>query len=171
MKYAAVVAVEYVSWLVFLLPRFRTLNWLKAVYLRVFFKAKIGRRPVFYPGVWIFTGRNLVLGDDVDLAKDVLLTTDGGVEIGDRTLVGYRTCILSSNHRIPPIGQPIFSAGHEKKPVKIGSDVWIGANCTILPGVTIGNGAILAAGCVVTKDVAENTIVGGVPARVIKVRS
>ena len=54
------------------------------------------------------------------------------------------------------------------KPIRIGKSVWIGSNATILPGVTIGNGAIVAAGAVVTKDVPENTIVGGVPAKIIR---
>ena len=132
--------------------------------------SKIGKRVVFYPGVWIFTGRNLVVGDDVDFALGVLVTTNGGVEIGDRTLIGYRTQILSGNHVIPPGKGRIFSAGDVSGPVKIGQDVWIGANCLILPGVTIGEGAVVAGGSVVTKDVASFTIVGGCPAKVIKNR-
>lgn len=56
----------------------------------------------------------------------------------------------------------------KRKPITIGDDVWIGGHSTILPGVTIGNGAIVAAGAVVTKDVEPNTVVGGVPAKVIK---
>ena len=56
----------------------------------------------------------------------------------------------------------------DPKPVRIGRNVWIGANVTILPGVTIGNGAIVSAGAVVTKDVAENTIVAGVPAKKVR---
>ena len=54
------------------------------------------------------------------------------------------------------------------KPVTIGNDVWIGANCTILPSVTIGNNVVVAAGAVVTKDVPDNCVVGGVPAKIIK---
>lgn len=140
------------------------------MYLKIFFGAKVGRRVVFYPGLWIFTGRNLTLGDDVDLAKGVLLTTDGGVAIGDRVLIGYRTQILSGNHRVPPIPARIFDAGHLKGPVSIGNDVWIGANCVIVAGVTIGEGAVVAAGSVVTKNVDPYTFVGGVPAKFIKAR-
>lgn len=171
MKYALVAFVEMISALVFALPRFRVLNALKSLYLRLCFGAVIGRRVVFYPGVWIFTGRNLMVGDDVDFARGVLVTTDGGVRIGDRVLIGYGSRILSSNHHVPPMPGRIFSGGHEHAPVRIEQDVWIGSNCVILPGVTIGEGAIVAAGAVVTKDVPAFTYVGGVPARVIKQRS
>lgn len=170
MKYGLVVFVETISFLVFMLPRFRTLNYLKSLYLKVFFKSKIGKRVVFYPNIWVFTGKNLVLGDDVDLATGVLITTDGGVSIGDRTLVGYGTKILSSNHNVPMLPDRIFNSGHTKAPVVIGQDVWLGANCIILPGVTIGEGAIVAAGSVVTKNVPANVFVGGVPAKIIKER-
>lgn len=170
MRYFAVVLVETISSLIFLLPRFRFLNWLKSLYLSTVFGARIGRRVVYYSGVWIFPGRNLVVGDDVDFAKDVIVTTSGGVTIGHRVLIGYRAQILSSNHRIPPEPQRIIEAGHEHHPVTIRDDVWIGANCMILPGVTIHEGAVVAAGSVVTKDVPPYTIVGGVPAKVIRTR-
>ncbi len=170
MKYSLVVFVETISFLIFLLPRFRILNYLKGLYLRIFFKSKVGKRVVFYPNIWIFTGRKLVLGDDVDLATGVLITTDGGVSIGDRTLVGYGTKILSSNHNVPKLPGRIFDSGHTKAPVMIVKDAWLGANCIILPGVTIGDGAIVAAGSVVTKDVPPNVFVGGIPAKIIKER-
>ena len=169
-KYGFVVCVETVSWLIFLLPRFRFLNFLKSAYLRTFFGAKIGRRVVYYPSVWIFTGKNLVIGDDVDIAKGVLITTDGGVSIGARSLIGYGATIVSRNHVIPPNRGQIFFAGHRPAPVKIAQDVWIGANSTVLPGVSIGEGAVIAAGSVVTKDVEPFKVVAGVPARVIKDR-
>ena len=170
MRYALVVSAETLMTLIFALPRYRPLNFLKSLYLRRVFGAKVGRRVIFYQGVWIFSGRNLTLGNDVDLAAGVLITTEGGVSIGDRTLVGYRTCILSSNHNIPPKPDRILGAGHTKARVDIGPDVWIGANCTILPGVSIGEGAVVAAGSVVTKDVEPFQIVAGVPAKVLKVR-
>ncbi|MGR0306248.1 acyltransferase [Acinetobacter beijerinckii] len=170
MRYDLVVLIETISCLIFKLPRFRLFNYFKSLYLRVFFKAKIGRRVIFYPDIWIFTGRKLILGDDVDLATGVLITTDGGVSIGDRTLVGYGTKILSSNHNVPKLPDRIFDSGHTKAPVMIGNDAWLGANCIILPGVTIGDGAVVAAGSVVTKDVPANVFVGGIPAKIIKER-
>lgn len=132
--------------------------------------AKVGSGVVFYPGLWISPGKNLVLGDHVDLAKDVLITTTGGVSIGDRALIGYRTQILSSNHSIPAVGLPFPISGDLHSPVIIEKDVWIGANCIITPGVTIGEGAVVGGGSVVTKDVPKNAIVAGVPAKLIKMR-
>jgi acetyltransferase-like isoleucine patch superfamily enzyme len=170
MKYFLVVFIEMSMSMLMSLPRFRALNALKSLFLNVL-GAKTGKRIVYYPGVWIFPGRNLCLGDDVDVAKDVMITTTGGVTIGDRVLVGYGTKIISSNHRIPDGLQKIFYSGHENKEVTIGSDAWIGANCIILPGVTIGEGAIIAAGSVVTKDVSAYMIVGGVPAKLIRKRT
>lgn len=164
-----VVSFEMIMRFVFGLPRFKFINKLKALFLIVN-GAKVGKRVVFYPGIWIMPGRNLILKDDVDLALGVLITTSGGVEIGARTLVGYRTQIISANHKIPQDKGMIFGSGHDMAKVTIGCDVWIGANSIILPGVSIGDGAVIAAGSVVNKDVEAHTIVGGVPAKKIKDR-
>jgi acetyltransferase-like isoleucine patch superfamily enzyme len=133
--------------------------------------AKIGKRTVVYPNVWIFPGKGLVVGDDVDIALGVIITTNGGVEIGDRSLIGYRAQILSANHNIPENKGRIFGAGHNKAKVVIGEDCWIGANAIILPGVEIGEGSVVAAGSVVTKSVPPFTIVAGVPAKKISQRN
>jgi len=164
-----VVSYELVMRLVFSLPRYSVCNKVKSFFLTLN-GAKIGKRVIFYPGVWIAPGKNFVVGDDVDFALDVLVTTGGGVQIGDRVLIGYRSQILSTNHFIPKDHNYIFGAGHEKKSVAIENDVWIGANCIIVPGVTIGEGAVVAAGSVVTKAVEAFTIVGGIPAKLIKKR-
>ena len=164
-----VVSYEAILKIIFALPRYRILNRIKSAFLRLN-GASIGRRVVFYPGVWIAPGRNLVVGDDVDFALNVLVVTTGGVRIGDRTLIGYGTMILSTNHVIPPAYGRIFNAGRINKPVTIGEDVWIGANAMILPGRQIGDGAVVAAGSVVTKDVLPYTVVGGNPAKLIRSR-
>jgi len=168
----AVVAFETVMSGVLSLPRFSFCNRLKVLFLRAM-GASVGHRAVIYPGVWITKARDhrLEIGDHVDIAYQVIITAKGGVSIGDRTLVGYRTQILSSNHRIPGRGQRIFDAGSDSAPVTICNDVWIGANCLILPGVTIGEGAVVAAGAVVTHDVPPYAVVGGVPANIIRMRS
>ncbi|NVK00691.1 MAG: acyltransferase [Oceanospirillaceae bacterium] len=169
MKSYLVALYEFLVEVVFMLPRFPIINSLKSVLLRAL-GAQIGKHCVFYPGVWIMTGRGLVVGDRVDFARGVLITTDGGVVIGDRTLIGYGAKILSRNHVIPSVGRSFIDSGHVAKKVVIGKDCWIGANSIILPGVRLGDGVVVAAGSVVTKSQASNSIVGGVPAKLIRKR-
>ncbi len=164
-----VVTYEALMRFIMSLPRYRTFCMLKVVFLRIC-GARIGRNVTIYPGVWIAPGRNLTVGDDVDFALNVLVSTTGGVTIGDRTLIGYGTMILSNNHTIPSLRGRIFGAGRIDKPVTIGKDVWLGANVMVLAGRTIGDGAVVAAGSIVTKDVEPYTIVGGNPAVLIRVR-
>ena len=169
LKSFVVVTYETIMMLLFALPRYRSLNSAKSLFLRLN-GAIVGKRVVFYPGVWIAPGRNLAIGDDVDLALNVLIETSGGVTIGDRTLIGYGAKIFSSNHHIPPNHENIFGAGHSKRAVLIGKDVWLGANVIVLPGRAIGDGAVVGAGSVVTKDVPAFTIVAGNPAKFVRVR-
>lgn len=169
MKNFAVCSYEFMSALVFSLPRHQLFNLVKSNYMRLQ-GAKVGSNITFYPGIKINPCMKINLGNNVDLAWGVIITTTGGVEIGDRVLIGYRTQILSANHLIPEGKGTIFGAGHIKKKVIIKKDVWIGANCIIVAGVTIGEGAVVAAGSVVTKDVSPFKIVGGVPAKIIKDR-
>jgi len=161
---------ELMSSIVFALPRHKLFNIVKSNYLRIQ-GAKVGKYVTFYPGIKINPCMKIKLGDHVDLAWGVIITTGGGVEIGDRTLVGYRTLISSGNHVIPPNKGKIFYSGHKSEKVVIGKDVWIGGSCVITAGVTIGEGAVVAAGSVVTKNVPSFTIVGGVPAKIIKERN
>jgi len=170
LKYGLVVLLETAMRAVMCLPRFRLCCAMKSLFLRCL-GAKVGQRVIYYPGVWICTGRNLEIGDDVNLALGVLMGTDGGVKIGNRTLIGFRTQIISGNHVIPENHGKIFYSGYDRKPIIIGDDVWIGANCLILAGVTIGEGAVVAGGSVVNKSVEPYTIVGGVPAKFIRSRS
>ena len=88
------------------------------------------------------------------------------VHIGDYCMIGPNTLITTVGHPFSPKDRREKKA--YSKPVAIGDDVWIGGNCTILPGVTIGNNVVVAAGAVVTKDVPDNCVVAGVPARIIK---
>lgn len=153
----------------FNLPKAKPFSFIKGLILNIV-GAKIGRNTVIYPGVWIYPGKGLTIGNDVDIAFGVIITTKGGVTIGDRTLIGYRSQLLSANHNIPLGKGKFFGAGHTYGPIDIKNDVWIGANTIILPNITIGEGAVIAAGSVVTKDVSPFTIVGGIPARIIKIR-
>ena len=107
-----VILFESLMHIIFSLPRFRIFILLKISILKLM-GAKFGRGVVIYPGVWIMNGRNLIVGNDVDFAYGVLVTTSGGVTIGDRVLIGYRTQILSTNHSIPPIGEKFPISGDD----------------------------------------------------------
>lgn len=109
-------------------------------------------------------GLNTHLGEGVFINAGCRFQDQGGIYIGDRALIGHNCVIATLNHNMDPAKR----ANLLPAPVHIGSDAWLGANVTILPGVTIGDGAVVAAGAVVTKDVAPNTVVGGVPAKLIK---
>lgn len=111
-------------------------------------------------------GLNIHVGENFLTNFNVTILDIAAVNIGDYVMIGPNTLITTVNHPISPKGRRKHLG--IAKPVNIGSDVWIGGNVTILPGVTIGNNVIVAAGAVVIKDVPDNCIVGGVPARVIK---
>ncbi len=109
-------------------------------------------------------GLNITLGKRVFINSGCCFQDQGGIEIGDDCLIGQQVVIATLNHDPDPEKRGNMSPA----PVKIGNKVWIGAHVTILPGVTIGSGAIVGAGAVVTKDVPENAVAAGVPARIIK---
>lgn len=94
----------------------------------------------------------------------------GPLSIGDNVMMGPDVIILTSNHIINSINLPMNQQGCVEKKVIIGNDVWIGARAIILPGCTIGNGVVIGAGAVVTKDIPDYCIVGGVPAKILKKR-
>lgn len=95
-------------------------------------------------------------------------TIIGPVTIGDHVNLAQGITVTALNHNFADTTKRIDEQGITTRPVVIGDDVWIGANAVILPGVTIGRHAVVAAGAVVTQDVPENTLVGGVPAKIIK---
>lgn len=109
-------------------------------------------------------GKNIHIGENVFINSNCTMQDQGGVYIGDNVLIGHNTCLLTLNHN----ENPKKRANLIPSPIKIGNGVWLGSNVTVLPGVTIGDGAIVAAGAVVTRDVDENTIVAGVPAKVMR---
>ncbi len=111
-------------------------------------------------------GLNIHVGDYFLANYNVTILDIAPVHIGDHVMIGPNTLISTVGHPLSPKGRR-ESLGIAK-PVTIGNDVWIGGNVTILPGVTIGNNVVIAAGAVVTKDVPDNTLVAGVPARVVK---
>ena len=109
-------------------------------------------------------GRHIRIGRNVFINTGCVFTDLGGITIEDNVLIAPRVNIVTVNHP----ENPDERRGLILKPVRIKRNAWIGAGATILPGVTVGENAIVAAGAVVSKDVADNTVVGGVPAKVLK---
>jgi acetyltransferase-like isoleucine patch superfamily enzyme len=126
--------------------------------------AEVGNDVRLRMPVIIYHPERLRFGTDIDVGENVLLRAGGGLTIGNRVLIAAGAAVVTVGHPIePPRWGRVTTA-----PVTIGDDVWIGVNAVVLPGVTIGNGAIVAAGAVVTEDVASYTMVGGVPATVLR---
>lgn len=109
---------------------------------------------------------DVVIGDHTRVG--IHCTVIGPVTIGSHVNLAQGITVTALNHNFKDTALRIDEQGISTKPVVIGDDVWIGANAVILPGVTIGRHAVVAAGAVVTKDVPDNCIVGGVPAHIIK---
>lgn len=136
--------------------------------LREIFAELIGK-PVddtfhLFPPFYTDCGKNITIGKNVFFNSGCKFQDQGGIVIDDGVLIGHNVVLATLNHGFAP------EERHDLLPasIRIGKNVWIGSNATILPGVTIGDSAIVAAGAVVAKDVPANAIVGGVPAKVIR---
>lgn len=125
---------------------------------------KIEKSTTILPPFQTDFGKNIILGKDVFINTGCTFMDRGGIEIGDGAFIGPDVKLITINHDINPQKRYITYC----KPIKIHKNVWIGAGAVILPGVTIGEGSIIGAGAVVTKDVEAMTIVGGIPAKAIK---
>ena len=118
-----------------------------------------------FPPLYADFGKNIHLGENVFINDCCHFQDHGGITLGDGCQIGHGVVFATLNHGLAPEDrQTTYPA-----PIVLGRNVWVGANATILQGVTIGDNAVVAAGAVVTKDVAANTVVGGVPARLIHV--
>lgn len=131
--------------------------------------AELSEKPVnrtlrIIPPFFTDCGKNTHIKENVFINSGCKLQDQGGIFLDDNVLIGHNVVLATLNHDFNPEKRGFL----HPKPIHIGKNVWIGSNSTILAGVTIGDGAIVAAGAVVTKDVPENTIVGGVPAKIIK---
>lgn len=117
-----------------------------------------------FPPFYTDFGRNITVGRDVFINACSHFQDHGGVTIGDGCQIGHNVVFATLNHGLSPEDrQNTYPA-----PIVLGRNVWVGSNATILQGVTVGDNAVIAAGAVVTKDVEPATVVGGVPAKVIR---
>lgn len=118
---------------------------------------------VFTP-LHINYGKHTKIGNNVFINFDCVLLDLGGITIEDNVLIAPKVSLLSEGHPVTPETRATLTTGH----IHIKKNAWIGAGAIIMQGVTIGENAIVAAGAVVSKDVPDNTIVGGIPAKIIK---
>lgn len=125
-----------------------------------------GEKVYIQPNFNCDNGKNIHVGEDFISNYNVTILDIAPVIIGDFCMIGPNTIITTVGHPLSPKKRREKIAN--SKPIRIGNDVWIGGNCTILPGVNIGNNVVVAAGAVVTKDVPDNCIVAGVPAKIIR---
>ncbi|MDE6280613.1 MAG: sugar O-acetyltransferase [Oscillospiraceae bacterium] len=136
--------------------------------VRALFSQLVGK-PVdegfsMFPPFHTDCGKNITVGRNVFINACCCFQDQGGITIGDEVLIGHGVVLATINHGLSPDER----GDNYPAPIVVGNKVWIGSHAAILPGVTIGDGAIIAAGAVVTRDVPANVIVGGVPAKVIK---
>ena len=129
--------------------------------VRAFLKKSFSGLQIQHP-IRVEHPEKVSIGKEVSIAAFVHIWGGGGVTIGDRVLIASHVAIASEGH---DHGVKGMRSSQRRAPVHIGADVWLGSHAVILPGITIGDGAVVGAGAVVTKDVPPMTIVAGVPAR------
>ena len=117
-----------------------------------------------FPPFYTDFGKNISIGKNVFINTCCCFQDQGGISIGDGVLIGHRVVLATINHGLLPEERQCNCPA----PIVIGKNVWIGSGSIVLPGITIGENAVVAAGAVVTRDVEPGTVVAGVPARFIK---
>jgi acetyltransferase-like isoleucine patch superfamily enzyme len=165
---------ELVRGMLFFLLRFpfaAQCSWLNfmegGVFIRKLSRIRMGRWNKFYRGVYI-SPAELVIGDHCTFNAGCFVA--GKVRLGSGVRIGPNVVIPGASHRIEAPDIPVRASGMEMAGTVIEDDVWIGANASVLDGVRVGRSSIIGAGAVVTRDVPPLTVVGGVPARVIRER-
>lgn len=125
---------------------------------------EIDESSAILPPFYVDYGKNIKIGKNVWVQQDCTFFDRGGIEIGDDVYIAPKVNLITLNHMMNPYERSTTVA----KPIKIGNRVWIGIAATILPGITVGDNSVIAAGAVVTRDVPPDTVVAGNPAKVIK---
>lgn len=128
---------------------------------------EIDESSAIFPPFHVNYGKHTKIGKNVFINFDCVFLDFGGITIEDRVFIAPKVSLLTEGHPISPENRHSLTVA----PIHIKKNAWIGANATIMQGVTIGENAIVAAGAVVTKDVPDHTAVGGVPAKIIKTLS
>ena len=128
--------------------------------------AKIASDALIYHGFWIVAPSNLIIGRSSVIGDHAILDARDGITIGENVNLSTAVAIWTGQHDYQ---SPNF--GYKGAPVRIGDRAWLSFRSTILPGVTVGEGAVVAAGAVVTKDVPPYTVVAGIPAKAIGTRN
>ena len=155
----------YVLWLIAALPG-RLGRALRRMAFRRLLK-ELGSKNVLQSGLRINSPENVCIGSHCNFAQDIFITGGGGVRIGDWVGLGPGVRIWSVNHRFDDPDKPWQLQGWDKQPVVIEDDVWLGAGAFVMPGVTIGKGAIVSACAVVGRSIPAFALVAGNPARVV----
>lgn len=126
---------------------------------------------LFCTGIIAQKGTGITIGDRTGISARAYLAGQGGITIGNDVIMGPNVQLFSENHNFSDLNLTIKEQGVNKHAVFIGNNCWLGGGVTILAGVTLGDGCVIAAGSVVTKSFPANTVVAGVPAKVIKTRN
>jgi acetyltransferase-like isoleucine patch superfamily enzyme len=140
--------------------------WVRERTLRRFFK-QLGQHCTFHSNFRVTNPEKISIGNHCGFASGVFLTGGGGITIGNYVGIGPDSKVWSVNHRFTDPELPWMKQGYDHDPVVIEDDVWLGANVFIMPGVTIGRGAIVSAGTVLSKSVPAFAIAAGNPGRVV----
>lgn len=141
---------------------FHTQEEIRAIFSRLIGKP-VDKSFRLFPPFYTNCGKNTTVGKRVFINTGCHFQDQGGITLGDGTFLGNNVVLTTMNHDFDPQQRSTTYPA----PIVIGKNVWIASSVTVVPGVTIGDGAIVAAGAVVTRDVPPNTIVAGVPARVV----
>ncbi len=134
-------------------------------------KFELKEKNVFDRNFDIEVSGQLTVGSRNYFNKNVKIVCFDKIEIGDDCLIADSVHIYDHDHRFDDVSKTIGSQGYVTAPIKIGNNVWLGAKVTVLKGVTIGDGVIVGANSLVSRDLPSNSICGGVPAKVIKMRN
>jgi maltose O-acetyltransferase len=151
------------------MPGWKFGYWVRMKLVSLIF-LRCGKGVIIKSRAYFGTGESVSIGDRSQLGKNMKAESD--LKLGDDVVMGPDVVIMSSSHAFDSIDLPVNQqGGRARRPVIIGNDVWIGTRVIILPGIHVGDHAIIGAGSVVTKDVPPLAVVGGNPARIIRFRA